>query len=222
VATKLTIRNVRTGATGAKALKDMSSMLDNLPDRIKDRLPSTFAPNVTNRIRGYFKDNYIQQYLWKRPSTSAAYAEFKNRILSDGDSFNIGALGTAPVIHSASVFGRRTDTIFKAIGSRTATNVKVNFENQGRSGFKMNVAVGIDDSQFEGVSYRIKGGKSKNPGKVVSRSTDNSLTWFSRRITRAGRKSVLTTISDSQARNLASFIGENFKAAIRSVIWSRS
>ena len=218
---KVIIKNLRTGSTGQKALKDFSSMLDNLPKRIRDQLPSTFAPNVTNRIRGYFKDNYIQQYLWQRPSLSAVYAEMKDKMLSDGDSFTISNLGTAPVSHGAEVFGWRTDTIFRAISSRTGTNVKVNFENQGRSGFRMKVGVGVDDSAFAKGSYRIKGSKSKNPGKIVSRSSDNSLEWFSKRITSSGRKSVLVTISDNQARDLARFISDSFGIAVKTVFRSR-
>lgn len=215
---KVTIRVKETGRTGRAAINEFSGIGRNIPNKVRAGIPAFVYPSVANMVRRNFVDNYANQENWNDPYfTSRQYEQRKNRWMANGDQFRIGTFGLRPVIHGSEIFGRRTDTIFNAIGSRTGSYVHTTMRQYGSDFATAVITVGLNAAAWEGGQSFIPTSEKAHPYKMTTR---NQLEAFSYRVTKPGSDSSVFVQQTLEQRNrIAMFIEKSVMGGIAKSIF---
>ena len=219
MAVKVNVKYSRTGATGKKAISDFKKDVTSVGKAVQKGVPRNFPAVIANKVRGYFSENFNAQYLWQKPNFTQKQAYKKNMWRNRGDYFRIGGLGILPVVHGAEVFGRLTDAVHDAIGTRQGTIVRSE-RREIKGGMSLKIHTAIDNSSWEGGSTHIY--KTRR-GDVTEHDTNvrNAFNAFANRVTKGGFKedgsntAVFVKISRAQRKDLILYILRAFGRVVK-------
>lgn len=216
---KKTIEIRYAGKKNDAALKALNKKYSNLGKNLVNNLPASFYLIMANKVREFFRDNYIAQQDWVFPILSSEYARNKDKYLRRGDSFKVGRLGIRSMSHGSGVFGRRTDTILDAISpGGVAGIVRTDKKNVGKNAIELTLNTGINSSYWDGGNQHING----SSGKRWNQTVENQLLAFSNRISPSGaRKSILVKLTPGQKSSVSGYIKNNFKVSAKKVFAKR-
>jgi hypothetical protein len=197
------------GKEGKAALNAFTKKYSDAAKGIMSELPSNFSPVLANRIRKYFKENYISQQGWDNPNFSQYGAYIKDIMFKRGDMIQMGRFPEVRISHGSEVFGLRTGVMYNAVGGRDGSTYSKTV-SVADNNVSINIKLGLNLDAFNGGS-NIKDGETD----TVTHTPGNALQEFSDRITGAGQKSVLITLTGGQKTELKSYMGSEIKKAIK-------
>lgn len=198
-----------------KNLATFNKGLRNTTRKISKNLPRTADATLSNKIKRYFGENYLNKEGWTQTESKGGRA--KDKALQRGDSFTVGNMGTFPIRFDSSVFGRRTDTLFNFLRSPMGSEVK--FYSSSKSvgrGYSFSAAtrIRLKSEMFNGSYYQIPG---DDINKRYQLDTVNELIEFDK-VSGSSEFSVFTKLTDAQNRSIIRFVREKWGPRIKELI----
>lgn len=216
-----------TAAQAQRTLKSYGEKLEQIPQRVRKKLPSTFQGTITNKVRNNFKENYINQEGWKRASASERYVRLKNKQLARGDIFKVGSFGGPMKVQlGGNAFGLRTGRLLDFMRDPRGTEVTIQ-ERKAKRSFDLQIRTRLRDELFDNRGdIQTIGGTNK----TVSLTARNALHAFAHRIATGsvqpggdvqGETNILVRMTPQQLNDIRLTIRRNWRVAVRETIQSR-
>lgn len=187
--------NKKTGKRGAAAIAELNDKLNRLPERLQKSVPGYLYPTAANMIRQSFDINFLNKDGWRQKYfRSGNYMERKDDMCAERTEISIGSFGDRQVIFDSEVFGRRTDTLYSAIGGRASSKVSTHINTTAKGNTTATISIELDKSAWD------------EAGK------ENSLEMFSNQVSPGpkledGGKSIFMHLTDDQKMVIKRFIG---------------
>ena len=214
-----------TPAQLRKRMRTFVKTIHDLPERVAQKFPRTFQATINNKVRGFWKENYLSKQAWQATSHSELGARIKDSQYFRGDTFKLAPLGKFEMAGNSMTFGLRTGNLMNAIGSPVGTSITTRISKKDQSGersFFYGILIGINESVFNGDNNMryIEGDTDRAVPVSRPGREGNYLYHFSRLITQGSpdTTSVLVRLSQNQLQNISDFIMENWRIRVRDTV----